>query len=193
MSVLDWASGVGRRASAVALEITGFVAGTPVTAELLNDVIGRITDWIRRQQSGVVTLLPGALVWRAGGQGSITNSGSITLTLDNNGTGTANAATLPFYGDKVSPAFRVGIGSIDDDTNISVLVTSPGATSLSRYAATATPSDADSTVTLAYAPQSAPLDGPDVIAPGDSLGISVALNGLAGDAVTITMLEIDFS
>lgn len=193
MSVLDWASNAGRRLGAVALELTGFVEGNAVSPLALNDILGRITDWIRLQQNGVITLQPGALVWRAGGQGAITNTGVITLTLASNGTGTGNAASLPFYASKVSPEFRIAVGDVDDNSTLSVFIFSPGATSVSRYAVVATPADADTTVTLAYSPQAAPLDGPDEFAPGDSLGFSASINGTTGEKVEINAIELDFT
>lgn len=175
------------------MEVSGFSPGGPVPARVVNALFGRLADFVRGVSSGEWGWLPGALPWRAGAAASLT-VGNTTLTLERTGAGLATAETVigPVPAQAGSPTWSVAIGSIDADTAVTVLIVSPGATSLSRYQVTATVADANSTIDLVYAPTTSPLNGPDEAYLQHSALVSIALAGSASDQVEINGIFCDY-
>jgi hypothetical protein len=194
-AIFNWAQAANSRNNngAEALEVSGFSPGQPVPARVLNALFGRITDYLRSTVGGVWAWLPGSLLWRAGAAASISVGGT-TLTIERTGVGlaTADAVIGPVPAQGASPTWSALIGNIDADTAITLLVTAPGASLITRYQVIATPADANSTVTLAYAPTTTPLDGPDEVYLQHSALISIALAGSASDEVEIRGILCDY-
>lgn len=109
--VLDWASNAGRRAGAVALELTGFIGGRAVPALALNDVLGRITDAIR-PMTGKAFLNHGGQAWDVT-NGEVVSQGFIGTRIQATSTATLTATVTGnlggFFADM--PTIKMQIGT----------------------------------------------------------------------------------
>lgn len=116
--ILQWATAPNSRVSGVASEIVGFLAGSPVPAGVVNDLVGRVTDWAKLAGERFLAPLP-AMDWQTTNATVTKPYGTFQVVITAGATGVTFAETLfslgPFATFGTQPVIKLTLSAFTPD------------------------------------------------------------------------------